>query len=94
MATEIAQRIIKEDWSARKVEQVVALWRQEQTAPTPQQPAPAAMAERPYAEVTKQLAGRYHTEVKIRTNTRGAGQIILPFKDAEDFQRLKDLLAS
>jgi len=38
------------------------------------------------------LTKKLNSKIKIRTNTRGAGQIIIPFKNAVDFERIHQLL--
>lgn len=86
----ILPQILEEEWSARKIEQYIVQLKRSQTPYgklTKAVPSPVA-----HAEVTTGLSKRLQSEVKIRTNTRGAGQIVIAFRDDKDFQRLRKLL--
>lgn len=80
-------RIIKEEWSARRVEQFAAALRDGARL---QRAVPAAGKN--FSDYASQLTKRYHSQVRIKTNSRGGGQIILPFKNEQDLERLKRLL--
>lgn len=86
----IAPRVRDEEWSARAVEQWVSDMRKN------------AMEQRPKADPTTTIKVRYEqesleftkhfkTKVQVKTNTRGAGQIMISFKDDKDFQRISKL---
>ena len=83
---EVLPRIVAEQWSARKVEQYVVNAKQSGSAP-----AKAAHDEalNPH---TEQLKSRLHTDVSIRMNAKGAGKIVISFKDKADFERLQQFL--
>jgi ParB family chromosome partitioning protein len=89
---EIFPQLLREEWSARKVEQfIVQLKKNEQSGdkkPTKK------LAVEPYVEDTKRLMKRLKTDIKVKTNARGEGQIVIRFKSDEDFQRLQKLLDS
>ena len=38
------------------------------------------------------LSKRFNTKVQIRSNTRGAGQIVISFKSDAEFDRINKLL--
>lgn len=88
---EVLPQILKEEWSARKIEQfIVTLKKGQQQA---SDKTPAGQVTRSLREKeTKQLARRFATDVKIRTNTRGAGQIVIAFKSEEEFSRIQKML--
>ena len=88
-AEDIMERAIREEWSARRVEQVVTLWKQAKDSPIENKRRPADM---PHADVVASLSKRFGTGVKIRTNGRGAGQISIKFKDSLEFERIRELL--
>lgn len=88
-AEDIMERAIREEWSARRVEQVVTLWKQAKDSPIENKRRPADM---PHADVVASLSKRFGTGVKIRTNGRGAGQISIKFKDGLEFERIRELL--
>ncbi|PID33372.1 chromosome partitioning protein ParB [Candidatus Saccharibacteria bacterium] len=85
---QLMERIVKDGWSVRRIEQAVALWKQsDKLSDNSKQPA-----EQPHTEMAKKLTDRFKTDIKIRTNTRGAGQIVIKFKDQADFERISQLL--
>ena len=85
----IMERAIREEWSARRVEQVVTLWKQAKDSPIENKRRPADM---PHADAVVSLSKRFGTGVKIRTNGRGAGHISIRFKDGLEFERIRELL--
>ena len=86
---DIMERAIREEWSARRVEQVVTLWKQAKDSPIENKRRPADM---PHADAVVSLSKRFGTGVKIRTNGRGAGHISIRFKDGLEFERIRELL--
>lgn len=89
----VLPQIIKEEWSARKIEQFIV---QLKKSDGMEQPAAErnAVAQHAYEADTKQLAQRLRADVRIKTNTRGAGQIVIRFNDEKDFERLQKILGS
>jgi len=86
---EILPRIIKEEWSSRKVEQyMVNVKNLRQNRVTPTEHAPEVQHE---AKIVT-LRDRLKTDVDIRVNGHGAGRIIIKFKGEEDLERLQKLL--
>jgi ParB family chromosome partitioning protein len=87
---EVLPQIIEEGWSARKVEQFVV--QAKQAAKEPKKTKRPKIVSMPYADDTKRLVKRLKTDVSVKTNAKGAGQIIIKFGSDEEFQRLRDLL--
>lgn len=87
VAEELMERVISEEWSTRRIEQWIALWKQ-----AAKQPQKQESSDQPHAEALDQLASRFKSPVAIRTNARGAGRIVISFKNAEDFERIRQLL--
>ena len=83
----VLPKILREGWSARRVEQfIVDLKKGDQTV--------KEVVTTPTRDTeTKRLGERFAAPVKIRTNSKGAGSITIRFKDADDFQRIEKLLA-
>lgn len=88
-AVRVMERAIAEEWSARRVEQAVALWKQAGQRTIEQQKKPDEL---PHAAAVEALTGRLKSAVRVQTNTRGAGKIIIPFKNARDFERIRQLI--
>lgn len=84
---EVLPRIVAEQWSARKVEQYVVNAKQ-----SGEKQSRVAHDEvlTPY---TEKLKSRLHTDVSIRMNAKGAGKIVISFKDKADFERLRHFLS-
>lgn len=82
--------ILKEEWSARKIEQfIVQLKKNEVQVPKgKKQPVDVT----PYAEDTRRLEKRFDAGVSVKTNAKGAGQIIIRFKSDDDFRRIQNML--
>lgn len=88
---EVLPQILKEEWSARKIEQFIVTLKKGQQQASDKTPAEQVTRSLREKE-TKQLARRFATDVKIRTNTRGAGQIVIVFKSDEEFSRIQKML--
>ncbi len=87
---EILPQIIDEEWSARRVEQFVVQLKKGEGLP--QKKADKKIAGIPYEEETKRLARVLDAKISVKTNAKGAGQIVIRFKSEEDFRRLQQLL--
>lgn len=86
----LVPRIVAEEWSARKVEQYLVNAKRQGTATADQTPAktPDAGFESRITSLTKRLK----TPVDIRLNSRGAGKIVISFKDQAELERLQAIL--
>jgi len=89
---EILPRILEEEWSARKIEQYIVQLKK--NARSPIENARKKSVEAPYEADTDKLVKRLSTDVSIKTNAKGAGQIVIRFKNDLDFQRIQKLLGS
>lgn len=80
--------ILKEEWSARKVEQYIVNYKMKKNSKQ------RLKADGPlHDEKSQQLAQRFSTPVQIRSNTKGAGRIIISFKNNDEFERITKLLS-
>ena len=88
---EILPLILKEEWSARKIEQFIV-----QLKKTGHQSATKKDTDQltvPYEADTQRLVQRLKTDVRVKTNAKGAGQIVIRFQNDDDFQRIQSLLS-
>ena len=87
MVERILPKIIAEEWSARKVEQfIVDIKKAKKTESN-------AMPRQSYhTPVVDNLTKHLGAVVKIRSNTKGSGAIVIQFKDDKELGRLTDLL--
>jgi ParB family chromosome partitioning protein len=85
----VLPQILKEEWSARKIEQYIVQLKKHGQGPVETKPKVSSV---PYEDDTKHLIERLKTDVSVKTNAKGAGQIVIRFKSEQEFQRLKKLL--
>ena len=90
VAEKMMKQAIKEEWSARRVEQAVTLWRQAER--TPKNEKTKKFEYTPHADNLARLTKRFATNIKIRTNAKGAGNISIAFKNNQEFERISKLL--
>lgn len=89
VAIRLARQASKEGWSARKVEQLVIQLKQQAA---PKAAAAIQQANTTHEKDVARLSKYLGTKVKIRSNSKGAGQITITFKDADELARLEDIL--
>lgn len=88
LITKLVPIIISEEWSARKVEQhMVNIKKQHKT----DKPTSNDVSKQHNQQVTA-LQNRLKTDVAIRINSRGAGNIVIKFKSSEELERIQKLL--
>ena len=87
----VLPKIIEEGWSARKVEQymVEAKARARAAAFSHERPASAESDAR-----AASLSEKLGTKVKVHTNTKGAGDIVIKFKNEKEYERLCSILTA
>ena len=87
---EVLPQILKEDWSARRIEQFIVQLKKDGSIPSKKTMRRESGV--PYEAETKRLTERLGAGVSIKTNAKGAGQIIIRFASDDDFQRIKHIL--
>lgn len=86
---DILPTILEEEWSARKIEQFMV---QLKNASKVSSKEKAIITPTPYVGDTKRLTERLKADVRVKTNSKGAGQIVIRFKSDDDFRRIQKLL--
>jgi ParB family chromosome partitioning protein len=86
----IIDRIVREDLSVRKIEQVVVDLKKNRTKS--EMSPERQIKEQPYELQLQRIQKHLKAEIKIQTNSRGAGRITIKFKNEQEFERLQDLL--
>ena len=93
LIVKIIPRIVAEEWSARKVEQyVVNLKKGDDSNDNTGNAAKNPELTNQQEAALESLRSRLDTGVTIRTNTKGAGKIVIDFKNLEEFDRIKNIL--
>ncbi len=90
VALSLYARIASEGWTSRRVELAVAALKRGSTV---RQVTSSAHEERYQVHAVK-IGDRLHTDVDVKTNTRGAGKITIKFRNTEEFERITGLLES
>lgn len=90
---EAFKEIVKLELSVRKAEELVRNMGAKPTASTKKQAAHAE-PELPaqYRDIQSQLSSRFSSKINIRVNSAGKGEIVIPFLDTDDFNRLLEIL--
>jgi len=83
-------QVISEEWSARKIEQFVVDLKNNDKKPSAEGHQTVKVIS--HQTELRNIAARFQTDVKIRSNTKGAGQIVIAFKNEEEFKRIQGLL--
>jgi ParB family transcriptional regulator, chromosome partitioning protein len=82
-------RILSERWTARDAENYIGRIKQSGESTKADRPKSFVSL---YDQETKQFSKRFTTNVVVHTNTKGAGQIVIKFKNDDDFRRIQSLL--
>jgi ParB family transcriptional regulator, chromosome partitioning protein len=88
---EVLPRILAEEWSARKIEQFIVQLKKAAASPIENE-RKKEVATAPYQDEMQRLVKRFSTDVSVKTNAKGAGQIVIRFKSDHDFQRIQKIL--
>jgi ParB family chromosome partitioning protein len=86
----ILPRILKEEWSARQIEQFIVQLKKASRSPIENERKKIPTL--PYEETMRRMESRLATNVSVKTNAKGAGQIVIKFKNERDFYRIQKLL--
>lgn len=85
---DLLRHIINEQWSVRRAEQFVIGYKKGKGSDKKSSAVRSTLTE---TALTKDLAKRLSTEVKVKTTAKG-GQLVIGFSDDKDLQRIKSLL--
>lgn len=83
----ILPQILREEWSARRIEQFIVQLKKQPVADA--KGTLAKLETQPYEQDTHRLAKRLGANVSIKTNAKGAGQIVIKFKSDDEFRRIQ-----
>lgn len=92
----IFNRILKEELSVRKVEDLVRKLNEpeEENNDNPTDEVPGKKGKHPieYGELKDHLSQFFHTKVDFFLNDKGKGKIVIPFGSAKDLERIMGIL--
>lgn len=87
--SELLPTIIKEQWPSRRVEQYVVDLKKSGLEKVKVAPK---VSNNEYMADVERLTKTLKTDVRIQTNSKGAGKITIAFKSEEEFRRIEKLL--
>jgi len=87
----VLPKIIKEDWSARRIEQFIVNLKK--NSKSLDEKVKKDILNQPYEKQLKQLKSHLKTDVVIHTTSRGSGKITIKFKNEQEFERIQKLLS-
>lgn len=90
LINKLLPQIIQQEWSSRRTEQYIVQLKQAKASDSSH--PKKEIIQLPYEDDTKRIAKRFATNVSVRTNAKGAGQIVIKFASDEDFKRIQKLL--
>lgn len=88
LVEQLVPTIVKESWSARQIEQYIVQLKK-QGVPAKSK---TIKKESPYSKEIAALSQRFQADIKVQTNSRGAGKLVISFKSDEEFERIRKLL--
>ena len=93
MQLKLFRDVLKNQYSVRKVEEMVQMLKQGEDVQSAKRKitAKAQMPAR-FADVRQQLADRLQTKVQLSCNTGGKGKISIPFADADELERIVEVM--
>lgn len=87
----VVPKIIAEEWSARKIEQYIVELKKSGGKNADAEKA-KQIAPTPYRNEVESLKKRLGSDIVVKSNAHGAGQIVIKFRDDKDFHRISQLL--
>jgi ParB family chromosome partitioning protein len=88
LLAELVPKIISEEWTSRKVEQYIVNIKKAQKADAPAD-TPVDSEHEARIEALRQ---RLNAPIDLRVNSKGAGKIVISFKNSDEFERIRRLL--
>jgi ParB family chromosome partitioning protein len=86
----VMDKIIREDLSARRIEQIIVDFKKNRTDKNLSRER--QIKEQPYKTQLNRIQKHLKTEVSIQTSAKGSGRITIKFKNQDEFERLHKLL--
>jgi ParB family chromosome partitioning protein len=86
----VMNKIIREDLSARRIEQIIVDFKKNRT--NTNMSMARQIKEQPYKIQLQRIQKHLKTEVSVQTSAKGSGKITIKFKNQDEFERLHKLL--
>ena len=86
----IIPKIIEENWSSRKIEQLLVNYKKQIEESKKVEPK---KVNNPFEKTVKHISKKLSADVDIKTSARGSGKIVIKFKSQEELKRLEKILS-
>ena len=91
-AIKISTAIIKESWSARRIESHIKGLKDKEKQSTSKGVEATSALQENYYKRAENLSTKLKTKVSVKSNAKGSGSLIIKFKDQSEFDRLVNLI--
>lgn len=91
LQVEIYDRILKDELSVRKVEELVRVISERNAVTVPESKAVAKKNEE-FSVLAEHLSNFFSSKVRLKCNDKGKGSITIPFESEEDLERIMGVL--
>lgn len=91
LQVEIYDRILKDELSVRKVEELVRVISERNVVTVPESKAVAKKNEE-FSVLAEHLSNFFSSKVRLKCNDKGKGSITIPFESEEDLERIMGVL--
>ena len=91
-AIKISTAIIKESWSARRIESHIKGLKDKERQSTSKDVEATSALQENYYKRAENLSTKLKTKVSVKSNAKGSGSLIIKFKDQSEFDRLVNLI--
>lgn len=91
-AIKISTAIIKESWSARRIESHIKGLKDKEKQFTSKGVEATSALQENYYKRAENLSTKLKTKVSVKSNAKGSGSLIIKFKDQSEFDRLVNLI--
>lgn len=86
---DLLPKIIREEWSARRIEQYITDMKSDGGK---SEKVKSVVLASPYASEIDRLKTKLASDISVQSNSKGAGKIVIKFKDEKEFEKIKSIL--
>lgn len=87
----VLDKIVTENWPSRKIEQFIVDMKKSRTNMKTTSPQSVGQL---FEKQLSRMKDRLKTDISIRTNSKGAGQITIKFKNKTEFDRIQKIIGN
>ena len=88
----IYDETLKNDFSVRRVEEIVRNYNEDNSSFTPEEKAGKPKFPSEYDDLNNHLSKFFHSKIDFRMDQSGKGKIVIPFGSTKDLERILGIL--